>query len=191
MKEEKITLSDIFITAGIKSLPINPMTAAADMGIKVVSYRSMSKNFGKSMEELYRTSSFGFSFVFENRYCIAVNENCCGECRQRFTVAHELGHCVTGDPERKLSADERRKAERNADRFAADFLAPLCVLNYCGVKSPGEISSLCGISRQAAEIRFRELTEARRRGGFLSDAEQRRIVMCFDDFITGYISLKG
>lgn len=165
-------IAEIYGRADIRSLPIDPLAAARSLGIKAVSYKIISECYQITLDELYRKSLWGFSFVEDGCYVIALNESACGERRRRFTAAHELGHCVLGH----LSGGNLESAEREADRFAADFLAPLCVLERCGVRSVKEIGRLCGISESAAEIRLREL----RYGNFHRD---NRIMEQFSGFI--------
>lgn len=80
--------------------------------------------------------------------------------RQRFTVAHELGHIILGhignaQPllNREPSAEDG-PLEQEANVFAARLLTPACVLWGCGVKSAEDIARLCQISRQSAEFRW-------------------------------------
>lgn len=166
-------IAEIYEYADIRSLPINPLEAARSLGIKTVSYKIICECYRITLEELYRKSLWGFSFLEKGVPVIALNESACGERRRRFTAAHELGHCVLGH----LSGGNLTFAECEANRFAADFLAPLCVLEQCGVRSVTEIERLCGISEYAAEIRFRELCF----GNFHRD---NRILERFEGFIS-------
>lgn len=136
---------DVFEAAEIGDLPINPAKAAGALGIKTVSYGTMTEIYDIDADYLYRRSPFGFSFKSENRFVIAVNENSCGERKRRFTIAHELGHCVLGHTGR-LSENRAPTSfeEHSADRFAADFLAPLPVLILCGAESAEEIKKSAG-----------------------------------------------
>ena len=180
---------DVFETAEIGDLPINPAKAAGALGIKTVSYRSMTEIYDIEADFLYRRSPFGFSFKSENRFVIAVNENACGERKRRFTIAHELGHCVLGHACKLTDFRFPTNVEEHAaDRFAADFLAPLPVLILCGADSSEEIKKICGISGQAAEIRYRELVRMRRTNFMLFD-ENRKIADMFDEFIERYCAV--
>lgn len=176
---------DVFEAAEIGDLPINPASAAGALGIKTVSYSSMAEIYDIEADFLYKRSPFGFSFKTENRFVIAVNEHSCGERKRRFTIAHELGHCVLGHAGRLSDCAPTDSEEKSADKFAADLLAPLPVLILCGAESAEEIKKICGISSQAAEIRFRELARLRRTN-FLFFDENRKIAELFDDFIEKY-----
>lgn len=168
-------IAEIYERADIRSLPIDPLAAARALGIKSVSYKTICECYQVTVEELYCKSLWGFSFLEGDTPVIALNESACGERRRRFTAAHELGHCVLGH----LRGGKLESAEREANRFAADFLAPLCVLERCGVRSAKEIGRLCGISESAAEIRLRELSY----GNFRCDS---RISEQFSRFIARY-----
>lgn len=183
-------ICEIYETANINALPVSPVEAAAAEGITAVAYSSISEIYCRELEELYAQSRFGFSFKKDGRYFIAVNDRLCSEKRRRFTIAHELGHCVLGHLDNGRSpcaADERA-----ADVFAAELLAPLCVLNFCCVTSPLEISRMCGISRKAAEIRFAELQKKRVSDfDFLGSDDDIRIVTRFSRYITSRVSIRG
>lgn len=204
----KLNAAEVLIMANVRTLPVDPAELAAFFGIKVVSYSDCARVFRWSLEELYRESPMGFSFMYEGKCICAVNENACGfgrgfGGRQRWTIAHELGHCMLGH----LTCEKPDETqEKEADRFAAQLLAPLTVLHFCGVRSAGEIERLCGLSAQASKIRFAELMRLRRRGAesfrswrvtdrqqeaptsaFLTDSTDMRLLAQFSSFIGQYI----
>ncbi|MBD5129151.1 MAG: ImmA/IrrE family metallo-endopeptidase [Ruminococcaceae bacterium] len=178
-----MSICDIYKAGDISSLPVDPIAAATAVGVKTVSYSDICGVYCRSMEEMYRESRFGFSFEEDGKSVIAVNENACGLRRRRFTVAHELGHCVLGHVGRGRKPNGLE--ERAADRFAAALLAPVSVLRMCGVSSPEETARLCGITITAARLRFSEIT----RGGF--GEEDALIIMRFSGFIDRYLQCKS
>ena len=173
-----MTFSEIYERSDTRRLPVDPISAARALGVKIVNYKAAAELFETNLRELYNRCPLGFSFRDNERFYIALNENSCGERRRRFTAAHELAHCVLGHSGRELTPRE----ERAAERFAAELLAPLVVLHECGVRSAEEISRMCGISRRAAEIRLEQLI-ARERGGFRADDDERRVKSQFAEFI--------
>lgn len=175
-----MTLSDIYEKAGVSRLPVDPAAVAAALGIKVVSYKAAADFFGVDIRRLYVSFPLGFSFRCSDVLGIALNEKSCGERRRRFTAAHELAHCVLGHLDGRNARS--RGDERDADNFAAELLAPLVVLNACGVSSSEEIARLCGISRAAADIRLTRLAQ-RERGGFFANEEEFHIAERFGKFI--------
>ena len=131
-------------------------------------------------------SLYGFSFEENGRQIIAMNELACGERRRRFTIAHELGHCLLGHISGFGVTAHTAVLERAADRFAADLLAPLAVLRMCGISSAEELARVCGLSRSAAEIRFAELMNC---GGINDD--ELRVIMRFSGFVDKYLQCRS
>lgn len=98
---------------------------------------------------------------------IFYNDNM-GEGRQRFSIAHEIGHLVLHADRvtvcnRTPSATEDDPKETEANMLAARLLAPAIVLERIGVQSPEEIAELCHISLEAATWRFKRLQLLRER----------------------------
>jgi|ERR1700688_462204 len=107
--------------------------------------------------------------------------------RQRFTLAHELGHlemhyrntmiqplfpvedeaayfrCVTHEATSEFesqSTSQRRRKERQADVFAAKFLMPLLLVRTAWRQADGNLercAELLVVSKQAMEYRLAEL----------------------------------
>jgi len=85
--------------------------------------------------------------------------------RSRFTVAHEIGHwMLRHEGQRNRQAERKayeravpqiRRDERHADEFATQLLAPDHLVETCS--SVAEIERDFGLSRQAAEIRKKEV----------------------------------
>ena len=176
---------EIYECAQIGALPVSPVEAARAFGIKTVNYSDICEIYCRSRRELYRMSLYGFSFEENGQRIIAVNELACGERRRRFTIAHELGHCLLGHVSGFGSGAPVYAQERAADKFAAELLAPLAVLKMCGINSAEELARVCGLSRSAAEIRFAELV---RYGINESDL---RMIMRFSGFIDKYLQCRS
>ncbi len=180
------------------SLPVDPAAVAEHFGIKLTDYATCARYYSCSMEQLYQRGALGLSFLDDSDgvYVIAINENVRYQLRQRWSLAHELGHILLHHVDSDSTLTEAE--ERAADEFAAALLAPLTVLHFCGVSSAAEIASMCRISDAAAEARFRELQKLRsedsrsyRSGGgcrFLSTDEQQDCFQRFSGFISSYIT---
>lgn len=87
-----------------------------------------------------------------------------GRCR--YTIAHELGHLFlhqnTGGFARFDSQGKMRiyeSSEWQADNFAAELLAPLDLTAGCDCLEA--VATLFGISKQAAEIRWKAIEKYR------------------------------
>ena len=177
-----MTFSRLYENAGVCRLPADPVEIAQSLGIKVVGYKAAAEFFKAELAELYERCPLGFSFKEGGHCCIALNENACGEQRQRFTAAHELAHCVLGHLD---SETVSKRQEREAEHFAAELLAPLVVLRECGVGSARDVARLCGISQQAAAVRMSELAERERRG-FCPTEDERLTAELFREFAENY-----
>lgn len=199
----RLTPEQALVLSGADSLPVDLGAVADFFGIKRISYADCADEFDITQEELYRAGRLGISFVCEGKYVCAINENACGDKRRRWTLAHELAHCLLGHVSGEWLAQHTYEEERCAEEFAAGLLAPLTVLHYAGVSSAEQTARLCGISAQAAEIRFGQLCEKRRRAlaqlgmarssgerpadPFLDSCSSRRLLGHFMPFITGEI----
>lgn len=210
-----MTGTQALIRSQAAALPTSVYSVADSFGIKITTYDDFTKVYDISKQELYEKASMGgFSVLIEGRFLCVLNVNLCGHSRRKWTAAHELGHILSGHITSE-SCSTTPEQEREADRFAADILAPLTVLHFCGVSSAAEIERLCGISHQAAAIRFGELVRLRRkqesayRSGlrsvadysdkeipeitapqsvFLATAADRELFLRFSPFISSYIS---
>lgn len=172
-----MTGTQALLISGQISLPVSVSAVAAAAGIKVIDYATFRAQFENSLDDICRMVSYaGFSMLADGRMVAVLNSQLCYAPRRKWTAAHEVGHLLSGhitDPPTLLTQQQ----EREADDFAAELLAPLTVLHFCGVSSATEIEKLCGISRQAAEFRFQELSRLRRAGRGIPARSQERAVL--------------
>ncbi|MBQ7609077.1 MAG: ImmA/IrrE family metallo-endopeptidase [Desulfovibrionaceae bacterium] len=126
-------------------LPVDPIAIAGGLGIKVY--------YSNDLKELS-----GFYDDEEKEILIHPNES---SQRQRFSIAHELGHCVLGhgtSPRKKHSPAEFK--ERAANIFAASLLMPAITVRTLVEQRGMMFSELCrtfDVSEQAMAIRLSEL----------------------------------
>lgn len=105
----------------------------------------------------------------------------------RWTIAHELGHVLLkhpGRPFRNRSSDRNAVMERQADIFAAEFLAPTALAIEC--QSADAIRQRFGLSPQAARRRFAEI-ELLRKSHLELDSiglEKTAEILGFEDLAT-------
>ena len=123
----------------------------------------------------------------------------CRAERQRFTIAHELGHIMlhhSGKLKNREPADGDATVEQAANVFASRLLAPACVLWGCGVHTPEQIAALCSISLPAARFRAARMAElyereraflmTRGRSCFLLSPLERQVYEAFADYIAAH-----
>lgn len=164
----------ILLNEGVAELPVKVVELCRGMGIQVRYYTPKDGNDGKST-------------IFWGKPRIFVSSECSPE-RQRFTIAHELGHILLGHVgECELVNREPSRGdnpiEQAANVFASRLLAPACVLWALDARTPEEIASLCRISYQAATFRAERIDLLYKRNKFLTSPLERRVYEQFADYI--------
>lgn len=181
----------ILISHKIKQLPVKVSSICRSMGYYVISYAcAYDAIINMGLSDMARKSD-GFTcggIIFYNEQCTIQ--------RQRFTVAHELGHILLhggqGICNREPSANDN-PTEQEANVFASRLLAPACVLWGIGVTNAGQISEICDISMQSAKFRIKRLQELYDRekdfmqkygkSCFLLSSQERAVYEQFYDYI--------
>ena len=165
----------ILLQEGVRELPVNIVALCKQMGIRVQYFTPATGG------------SDGYTTIFLGMPRIFVSRECSPE-RQRFTIAHELGHILLGHVgEAELVNREPdpgdNPMEREANVFASRLLAPACVLWALDAREPEEIAALCRISRQSAAFRAERMKLLYERNRFLSSPLERKVYEQFVEFI--------
>ena len=158
---------------GIKRLPVQPEALFAQMKdtAALLEYEE-AKPLLRTGDPLHLASSGADArtlYIPSHGLYLTVYRRSLSPERDRFTLAHELGHILSGHltdfdstalAEGKTSA-EADALEREADLFAACLLAPEAVVAPLvpprGVLSAEQLGALCGLSREAARARMSAL----------------------------------
>ena len=164
----------LLIDLGISELPIRPGAICKSLGIAV--------RFGDLPPD-----NDGISFFAGDKPVIVVSKGV-PIPRQRFTVAHELGHILLGHVgEYKFVNREPDPSdnpiEQAANVFASRLLAPACVLWGCGATSAEQIARLCDISLKAAQFRAERMAILYQRNKFLVSPLERDVYKQFAEYI--------
>ena len=173
-KESRNLAWQVLIQEGVSELPVNIVDICKRMGIRV---KFISPSGGG---DGYTTMFLGIPYIF-------VSKDCTPE-RQRFTIAHELGHILLGHVGRYELVNREpdpgdNPIEQAANVFASRLLALACVLWALDARTPEEIAALCRISRQSAAFRAERMKLLYERGRFLSSPLERKVYEQFADFI--------
>lgn len=182
----------VLIKQNISSLPVKVGDICKAMHIRVISYgtgREHINNF-----DIYARPESNDGFTYQNT--IFYNEQCT-VARQRFTVAHELGHILLHNGNGLYNREPQVKdnpIEQEANVFASRLLAPACVLWGLGVTNAEQIAELCNISMQSAKFRMERLNklygrekEFRQKYGrscFLLSPAERAVYEQFREYIS-------
>lgn len=181
---------EVLIQNKVSKLPVKIVPICRSYGIRVRSYQDSTEILRKLnlIHMISRTD--GFLTYLSSAPVIFYDQRCSGG-RQRFTIAHELGHYLLGHVKPGQVTTINREpepgdspAERQANQFAARILAPACVLWGLDLHDADEIAAACGISKQAAAFRAERMRVLYRRGKFLTAPEERRVYSQFENFIS-------
>lgn len=179
------------IECGIRSLPVKTSEICRHHGWILADYQSGAKSIDLLGFAALKKQTDGFCTISKN-YVYIFFDGSLPSGRQRFTVAHEIGHLVLGHVgpgmatvENREPTGSERDEERQANQFAARLLAPACVLHEIGAVTPEVIRQVCGISRQAAEFRAQRMKELERRGRYYTSPLERQVVNQFESYISG------
>ena len=164
---------EIILREGISNLPVKTSALCKQMGIDVRMCAELSKS--------------GEARMMQGEPVIFVSTHDQIE-RQRFTVAHELGHIMLGHVGKYHLVNREPSTmdnpiEQEANIFASRLLAPACVLWGCNVQSADDIMLLCKISRTAAEYRMERMRVLYARNKFLTSPLERCVYEQFIAYI--------
>lgn len=115
--------------------------------------------------DLYFCDLEGIAACYMERHgkqLILVNDTASRE-RQRFSIAHELGHYALNHGPMMFTMTAEQipprppQCEVDSNKFAAELLMPKPHLQRYGILSSQQISLICCVSLQTAKIRTKEL----------------------------------
>lgn len=185
----------MLLNYGISKLPIDIVSICKKERVKLFTYKQ-GESFIKSFKlESHTEGNDAFSISDMIFY-----DDTKPSQRQRFSIAHELGHIfLHSEKSGKATVYNREPAptddpvETEANIFASRLLAPLCVIQFLNLNSAKEIAEYCDISYTAAKLRFSRLCEIRKRnsekrkekkhGTFLLSRLERQVIANFAEYI--------
>ena len=179
----------------VTALPVRVGAICRAEGLTVISYHDADPLIRQYGLTEHAAENDGFTL---GKIIFYDNTRCTPE-RQRFTIAHELGHIMlhhSGKLKNREPADGDAAVEQAANVFASRLLAPACVLWGCGVHTPEQIAELCSISLPAARFRAARMAElydreqdflmTRGRSCFLLSPLERQVYEAFADYIAAH-----
>lgn len=182
---------EILLACGVERLPVDLNVIAQHLGGRVYAYsrgRKLLEDTGLA-EVAERVS--GLTFYAGAQPVILYNDAETPQ-RIRFTIGHELGHIVLGHVRPGEHTRQNRDPqpgddpmEQAANRFAADLLAPACVLWGLDLHRAEDIAQICKISIQAARYRAERMEILYQRNKFLQHPLERAVYRQFEQYIKG------
>lgn len=132
---------------------------------KIWTYQYHAERFNQTLEQTEQFCQSTSGCAHSNgrgNYVILYNSEMV-EGRQRWTLAHEFGHCVLShfsSCEMGLAAENGtlhsidKMIESEADYFASVLLCPFPICKKLNVLSPEDIKCIFGLSTEAAHYRY-------------------------------------
>lgn len=180
----------ILIDCQVSALPVNVGQICAHLGIPAISYRKAATVIAHAGLSAQLSISDGFTLCLNGKMRIFYSD-LCTVGRQRFTIAHELGHIILhhiGEGQYTVVNREPTTGdaphETQANQFAARILAPACVLHAMGITKAEDISRICNISLPAAQFRAARLAVLEQRGKYFSHPLERQLFAQFTDYLS-------
>ena len=181
---------EVLIECKIDELPLNLIKIINFYNIKI-KYFSQSDYIKTLSPEIQNGD--GFSKIEHGQKVIYLNDKKGTKARRRFTIAHELGHCLLGHD---LSKTKYRNSETDssddpieemqANVFARDILMSAIVLHYTGCINYKDIMKLCNVSEISAKIREKRMKLLEERNKFCTSPLEKQVYYNFEDFIKNY-----
>ena len=148
-----VTAKEILKTYWNDTIPIDPAAIAVQMGVNVLGSANFGEESGHYLPEGHEKNP---TIIYNARE---------SKVRQRFTIAHELGHHVLGhgDSPRDSAypANARDPVERAANAFAAELLMPeetvKALIHVRGLRSVTDLRDAFGVSAAAMQYRLKDL----------------------------------
>ena len=180
---------EILLACGAEKLPVDLNAVVRHLGVRVYAYSRGRELLEKAGLEAVARQASGLTFYSGDQPVILYND---GETPQRirFTIGHELGHLVLGHVRPGEHTRQNREPqpgdspmEQAANRFAADLLAPACVLWGLDLHRAEDIAQVCKISIQAARFRAERMEILYQRNRFLLHPLERAVYQQFEPFL--------
>ena len=190
-KKSRNAAWEILLACGVERLPVDLNAIARHLGVRVYAYsRSRKLLEDTGLAEVAKQVS-GLTFYAGAQPVILYNDAETPQ-RIRFTIGHELGHIVLGHVRPGEHTSQNREPqpgddpmEQAANRFAADLLAPACVLWGLDLHRAEDIAQVCKISIQAARFRAERMEILYQRDKFLLHPLERAVYQQFEPFLRG------
>lgn len=190
-KKSRNAAWEILLSCGVDKLPVNLNEVLWHLGVRAYSYsRSRELLESTGLADVAKQVS-GLTFCSGSQPVILFNDSETPQ-RIRFTIGHELGHIVLGHVQPGEHTSQNREpqpgdsaTEQAANRFAADLLAPACVLWGLDLHRAEDIAEVCKISIRAARFRAERMEILYQRNKFLLHPLERAVYQQFEPYIKG------
>lgn len=190
-KKSRNAAWEILLACRVAELPVDLNAVLKHLEVRAYSYgRGRDILADAGLVDIAKQVS-GLTFYIGEQPVILFNDAEAPQ-RIRFTIGHELGHIVLGHVQPGGHTRQNREPqpgddpmEQAANRFAADLLAPACVLWGLDLHRAEDIARVCKISIQAARFRAERMEILYKRDKFLAHPMERSVYRQFEQYIRG------
>lgn len=146
--------------AGGREYPLLLTSIFSETNWKILTYSELAAKHNKSIYAIIAAlgSRDGTCCLKGGKYYLFYNDSeSISSARQRFTIAHEIGHIVLGHLKFrcKLNPDQYQVLEKEANAFARNLLMPVPFpINWTDVET---VSEFFKVSKKAAWVRLQFL----------------------------------
>ena len=190
-KKSRNAAWEILLACRVDALPVDLNAVLRHLEVRAYSYRRGRELLEAAGLTAAAKRVSGLTFFARAQPIILYNDAEMPQ-RIRFTVAHEIGHIVLGHVQPGEHTQQNREPqpgdspiEQAANRFAADLLAPACVLWGLDLHRAEDIARACKISIQAARFRAERMEILYQRNKFLLHPLERAVYKQFEQSIKG------
>ena len=188
-KKSRNAAWEILLACGVEALPVDLNAVLRHLEVRVYSY-SRGRDLLASTGLAEVTKQVSGLTLYAGAQPVILYDDTETPQRIRFTVGHELGHLVLGHVQPGDHTWQNREpqpgdspTEQAANRFAADLLAPACVLWGLDLHRAEDIAEVCKISIQAARFRAERMEILYQRNKFLLHPLEKAVYQQFEPFI--------
>ena len=179
----------LLIDCSVTALPVDPASICKHYNYRLISYRRGKDAIAALGLDGLMPRTDGFC-IYSGNKCYIFFDDSMSRQRQRFTIAHELGHIQLGHIgdnqhtriNREPSAHDD-PIEIQANWFAARILAPACVLHSLHALTPPEISHVCEISIAAATFRAQCMELLEQQHVYLQNPLEQQVARQFESYV--------
>lgn len=190
-KKSRNAAWEILLACRVAELPVDLNAVLRHLEVRAYSYgRGRDILADAGLADIAKQVS-GLTFYIGAQPIILYNDAETPQ-RIRFTIGHELGHIVLGHVRPGEHTRQNREPqqgdspmEQAANRFAADLLAPACVLWGLDLHRAEDIAQVCKISIQAARFRAERMEILYHRNKFLLHPLEQAVYQQFAPYIKG------
>lgn len=136
---------DVLVECEVKSFPIECQSIIQHYGYRIYSYHELQLQTPELYDMCVQYSEDAFRD--SELHIVAYNDQMQTR-RIRFSLAHELGHIVL------QHTKPTQAAEKEANFFASNLLAPRMAIHYAGCKNESDVAKVFEISHEAARYAF-------------------------------------